>query len=128
MSNPMQQPFTVPRSAIDRAARLIEAMTADPATTDPGDDPWTVEDVIAAALARGLDALEKTYGPERASGEDPRVTYARDTLAYWERGDWANAPRDLANPMAGHLAGALRALLAFTGEDNGPAGSGVGQS
>jgi len=52
---------TVLPSAIERAVRLAEAITADPNATHHGDGAWTAQDVINVALARGLDALEQTY-------------------------------------------------------------------
>jgi hypothetical protein len=50
-------------SRLERATQLAEAMTADPVLTRPGDAPWTVQDVISAALGRGLAALEDLYLP-----------------------------------------------------------------
>ena len=50
------------------------------------------------------------------SAEDQRVHFARETLNVWDRGNWANAPADLAAPMAGHLAAAVRTLLEVVGE------------
>jgi hypothetical protein len=48
-------------SDAERVAALAEAMTADPLLTPPGEPGWTVEDVIAAALGRGLAAMEAQY-------------------------------------------------------------------
>ena len=60
---------------------------------------------------------------------DARVQLARDALRYWDQGNWADAPADLAAPMAGHLAAAVRMLLEVVGEcDNGPGAPRVGQS
>ena len=42
---------------------------------------------------------------------DPRVQLARDTLRYFEEGNWASAPGGLTVQMAGHLADAVRMLL-----------------
>jgi hypothetical protein len=52
---------TVPASMAERAARLAEVLTADPVTTDPDDQPWTVQDVIIVALGRGLVAMEELH-------------------------------------------------------------------
>ena len=41
---------------------------------------------------------------------DPRVQLARDTLRYWDGGQWADAGT-LTVGMAGHLAAAVRSLL-----------------
>ena len=41
---------------------------------------------------------------------DPRVQLARDTLRYWDGGQWADAGT-LTVGMAGHLADAVRMLL-----------------
>jgi hypothetical protein len=50
-------------SAVGRAARLAEVMTADHLANDPAVPAWTVQDVLDIALANGLDALEKRYLP-----------------------------------------------------------------
>jgi hypothetical protein len=44
-----------------RAAALAEAMTADPVLTPPGEPAWTAEDVLSAAVGRGLQAMEAQY-------------------------------------------------------------------
>jgi hypothetical protein len=49
------------RHDAERVTRLTAAMTADPALTPPGEPAWTAEDVIAAAAARGLAAMEAQY-------------------------------------------------------------------
>jgi hypothetical protein len=60
----------VPAEVQARAAALAPLMTADPDATVPGDFAWTVQEVLAAALGRGLDALEAAYSRPRAvSGE-----------------------------------------------------------
>jgi hypothetical protein len=46
---------------VERAARLAEVMTADPELTVAGMSPWTVQDVLSAALGRGLEAMEQQY-------------------------------------------------------------------
>ena len=46
---------------------------------------------------------------------DPRVQLARDTLRYWDGGQWADAGT-LTVGMAGHLAAAVRSLLAVIDE------------
>jgi hypothetical protein len=43
----------------ERAVVLADVMTADPEVNQEG--VWTVQDVLDAALRRGLDALEETY-------------------------------------------------------------------
>jgi hypothetical protein len=48
-------------SQIERAAKIAEAMTADQEATGHGDAPWDAQDVLNAAVARGLAALEKAY-------------------------------------------------------------------
>jgi 2-phospho-L-lactate guanylyltransferase (CobY/MobA/RfbA family) len=50
-------------SQIQRAAKIAEAMTADPDATGQGDAPWDAQDVLNAAITRGLDALEQAYRP-----------------------------------------------------------------
>jgi hypothetical protein len=62
MSSPQQNSVTVPDSQLTRAAQLAAAMTANPAATAPSDSKWTVQDVLATALNRGLDDLERMYG------------------------------------------------------------------
>ena len=47
---------------------------------------------------------------------DPRVQLARATLRYWDGGQWAAAPEGLTLQMAGHLADAVRSLLAVIDE------------
>lgn len=45
---------------VERAARLADAMNADPETSRD-DHPWTVTDVIGVVLERGLTGMEQTY-------------------------------------------------------------------
>lgn len=52
----------IPGDAIARAEKIAPAMTADQEATPRGDDPWTTDDVIGVALARGLESLEELYG------------------------------------------------------------------
>jgi len=47
---------------------------------------------------------------------DPRVQLALDVLRYWDGGQWAAAPEGLTLQMAGHLADAVRSLLAVIEE------------
>ena len=54
--------------------------------------------------------------PTHDHPDDQRVRFAGETLDVWNRGNWANAPADLAAPMAGHLAAAVRSLLEVVGE------------
>lgn len=47
---------------IERATVLAGLMTANPDVTPDGTAPWTVQDVIAVAIRRGVEALEDRYG------------------------------------------------------------------
>jgi 3-methyladenine DNA glycosylase/8-oxoguanine DNA glycosylase len=55
----METDVKVPDSYLTRAAELAKTMTA---TSGVGE--WTVQDVINAALRRGLDALERAYAKD----------------------------------------------------------------
>jgi hypothetical protein len=50
--------------------------------------------------------------------EDQRVRFARETLAYYDRGQWADAN---AMAIVGHLGGTLRTLLEVL-DETGPPG------
>lgn len=52
---------TVDQAIVEQAARLAEVLNADPQATEPGDEPWTAQDVINVALLRGLAQLEQVY-------------------------------------------------------------------
>ena len=58
MSTPQ---VTIPDSAIERAARIASAMTADRAAAGHGGPAWSAQDVIVAAIDRGLAELELSY-------------------------------------------------------------------
>ena len=65
MTTPQQVTFTLDPDAVELAARLAKAMTADPDASsrldlDAGQE-CTVQDVAAVAFLRGIDALARQY-------------------------------------------------------------------
>lgn len=65
MTAPQQVTLTLDPDAVELAARLAKAMTADPdasARLDlDADEECTVKDVVAVAYLRGIDALARQY-------------------------------------------------------------------
>jgi hypothetical protein len=56
---------------VERVDLIAKAMTADAGVTRPGEDAWTVEDVLNVAMARGLDVLEQQYLSQGLTGTHP---------------------------------------------------------
>lgn len=61
ISNMREIKVMISDEQIKQAARIAEAMTADPGATGNGDPAWDAQDVLNAAVTRGLDALEQSY-------------------------------------------------------------------
>jgi hypothetical protein len=65
MTTPQQVTLRLDPDAVDLAARLAKAMTADPdasARLDLGaDEECTVRDVVAVAFFRGIEVLAQQY-------------------------------------------------------------------
>lgn len=59
MSRPKYSEAAAP-DALHRAERIAKAIMADPHTPE-GEREWTIEDVLAVAIWRGLDRLEELY-------------------------------------------------------------------
>jgi hypothetical protein len=65
MTTPQQVTLTLDPDAVELAARLAKAMTADPDASarfdlDAGQE-CTVQDVVGYAFFRGVDALARQY-------------------------------------------------------------------
>jgi len=62
MTTPQQVTLGLDPDAVALAARLAEAMTADPeASGRISDGEYTVQDVAAVAFLRGIDVLAQQY-------------------------------------------------------------------
>jgi len=65
MTTPQQVTLTLDPDAVELAARLAKAMTADPGASArldlDADQECTVQDVAAVAFLRGIDVLARQY-------------------------------------------------------------------
>ena len=56
-----QHSINLQATDLERAAKIAEAMTANPGSAHLDGRPWTAEEVIGVAIDRGIDTMEQRY-------------------------------------------------------------------